>query len=453
MTGTEADENVAVTYETDVVVLGGGPAGVGAALSAARRGCDVMVIEQTNALGGIATSGLHGHVAIYSAWGSPSERIVGGVAHELAETTVDRGYGTYCGHDFDFEVEPLKLILEEKFVAADINFLYHTLFCDVVMDGDRVEKVIIQNKTGRQAIRADMVIDCTGDGDVAARAGAPFEVGRQGDGATQPMTLMFQIGGVDYDRFKEFRENGYVEKYGASDTFQMSRVWEEAQQNGDMEPFQSQTMGFWWTPTRPDQLGVNFTHIVGRDCRKTEDLTYATVEGRRQAFHMIDVFRKYVPGLEDCWMSHCAALIGTRESRRVMGDYVITAEDVTGQREFEDSIGYGSFFIDIHNCSGAGMDEETWRPPEGFKYQIPYRSLIPRGLSNLLVAGRCISCTHRALGSLRVMAQCIVTGEAAGLAAQISQREGCSVHEIDVARLQEELRAQNAIVGPEGIGK
>jgi hypothetical protein len=218
-----------------------------------------------------------------------------------------------------------------------------------------------------------------------------------------------------------------------------------------MEPFQNQIMGWWWTPTRPDQVGQNFTHIVGVDCRNAEDLTRATIEGRRQTFHMIPVLRKYVPGMENCHLVSTAALIGTRESRRIVGDVVLSDEDILRRREWPDSVCYGSFFIDVHNCTGPGMDPATYRPEKGFRYPIPYRVLTPRGVENLLVAGRCISATHRALGSTRVMPQCAALGQAAGTAAALALDSGCTPRAVDVAALQQRLRAAGAIVNEEDI--
>lgn len=440
-------ESIDVAYTADVCVVGGGPAGVGAALSAARRGLRVLVVEQANCLGGVATSGLHGHICLYSAWGGNGERVVGGVAHDIAERVVDAGFGVYDQAQLDFEVEGMKRVLEQMAAAAgDIRLLYYTQFSDVVVEDSRVTHVIVQSKSGRQAIRAGIVIDCTGDADVAARADVPFEMGRDSDGLCQPMTLMFQIGGVDAERVNQFRWHEYAEKYPGESTWQLQKLWEEAQWNGDMEPFQKNVMGWWHTPTRPDQMGINFTHITGRSTVKVEDLTYATVEGRRQAYHTVDVYRKYVPGMQNCWMSHTAAIIGTRESRRIEGEYRITEQDLLQQREFADSIGYGSFFIDIHCCDGPGMDKETRRPDPGFKYQIPYRALVPKTVDNLLVAGRCISCTHTALGSLRVMPQCTLEGEAAGVAAELALASDAAVRDVDVERLQHILRRQGAIL-------
>ena len=226
----------------------------------------------------------------------------------------------------------------------------------------------------------------------------------------------------------------------------MTKVWEEAQRNGDMRPFQKTVMGFWWTPTRPDQVGVNFTHIIYIDSTKAEDLTAATIEGRKQAYESIAVFRKYVRGMENCYMVSTPNTVGIRESRRIMGDYLLTEDDVKSQREFNDNICYGSFFVDIHCIDGAGMDPTVWNPPEGFKYHIPYRILLPRGIENLMTAGRCVSCTHVALGSIRVMVPCIGMGEAAGTASAISIQQNITPREIDISSLQKRLREQGGIL-------
>jgi hypothetical protein len=431
---------VPVCDEVDVLVCGGGPGGFCAALAAARAGANTLLIEQTNCLGGIATAGGHNHICLYTAWGTDL-RVVGGLPWEIVRRVIDMGYGTYCRGNADFELEGMKLALEQMAGEAEVKLLYHTLFADAIVEGGRIAGAYIQNKSGRQAVLAARVIDATGDADVAASAGAPYEMGRSGDGACQPATLMFTIGGVDWEKVNRFRK----------DDWKLQGVWKAAQRAGDMEPFQSQIMGWWWTPTRPDQVGVNFTHLVGVDCTSAADLTAATIEGRRQASHMIPVFRKYVPGMEGCYLVSTAALLGTRESRRIVGDVVLTDADILAERTWDDAVCYGSFFIDVHNCTGPGMDAETYRPHKGFKYQIPYRCMLPRGVENLLVAGRCISVTHRALGSTRVMPQCGALGEAAGSAAAVSLHDRCTPRELPAWRLREWLRANGAILDEAGI--
>lgn len=445
-------EQIPVAYETDVVIAGGGPAGLGAAFTAAKTGLRVLVIEQTNSLGGIATSGLHGHICNYSSYGRKDERVVGGTCFALAEGLLADGVADYDGSSLDFEVEGMKIWVErEACKYENLKILYYTQFSDVIMQGREIAFVIIQNKSGRQAIRAKYVIDATGDADVSARAGVPFEKGRPRDGLMQPMTLMFQIGGLDMEKYSEFKKTGFASRYGTPWEYGMEKVWQEAQQKGDMEPFQKNVMGFWFCKTRPDQMGINFTHITHVDSTNAEDLTYATMEGRRQGHQTVDVFRKYLPGFENAWYSHSAALIGTRESRRIDGVYRITIADLQREAEFADSIGYGCFFVDIHNCSGAGMDAETHWPRTGFKYQIPYRALLPKNIDNLIVAGRCISCDHMALGSLRVMPQCFIEGDAAGAACAVAEQTGKILRNIDVNLLQNILRKNGGIVFAEDI--
>lgn len=251
---------------------------------------------------------------------------------------------------------------------------------------------------------------------------------------------MFTIGGVDWNKTRAWRID-----------YKMTETWEEAQRNGDMRPFQKTIMGWWWTPTRPDQVGVNFTHVIYIDSTKAEDLSRATVEGRKQAYETIDVYRKYVPGMEKCYMVSTPNTLGIRESRRITGDYVLTEGDVKAQREFADNICYGSFFVDIHCIDGPGMDPTVWSPPSGFKYHIPYRILVPQGVDNLLTAGRCVSCTHVALGSIRVMAQCMGMGEAAGTAAALSLKDSVQPRHLDVGKLRDQLRRQGAILSEDDI--
>jgi hypothetical protein len=427
-------ERLPVTYDVEVLVVGGGPAGFAAALAARRLGAEVLLVEQFNCLGGIATAGGHNHVCQFSSW-CTQERVVGGVPFEVVQRVADAGYGVHDNSNADFELEGMKLVLEEMAERAGLALLYHTLCADALVEQGAVTGAVIQNKGGRQVVRARRVVDCSGDADVAARAGCGFDMGDE-EGRCQPVTLMFTIGGVDHDRVLQFRR----------EEPDLDKVWKRAQDSGDMQPFQSRLMGWWWTPTRPDQLGVNFTHVNFIDSTSAEDLTAATLEARKQAFESIEVYRKYVPGMEQCYMVSTPSTIGVRESRRVHGDYTLTREDLIAESSFEDSVGYGSFFIDIHNVAGPGMDELSYHPEPGFKYQIPYRVMVPRDVENLLVAGRCVSCTHEALGSLRVMPQCGVMGQAAGTAAALSLQADVPPRGVDVGELQRSLREQGCIV-------
>ena len=361
----------------------------------------------------------------------------------MAGRARDAGYGVLTNSQADFELEGMKLVLEEMATECGVRLLYYTQFSDSIVEDGKVAGVIVQSKAGRQAILAKRVIDCTGDGDVAARAGCRHDVGDEETGLCQPATLMFTIGGVDWERVKEFRK----------DDHNLEAVWKRAQDDGFMRPFQSRVMGWWHVPQRPDQVGVNFTHVNRVDATSAEDLTEATVEGRRQAYESIEVYRRYVPGMENCYMISTPNTVGARESRRVRGLYTLTKDDLVAEAEFADTIGYGSFFIDIHNTQGPGMDAKTYRPDKGFKYQIPYRIIVPEDADNLLVAGRCASATHEALGSLRVMPQCGVMGQAAGNAAVLSLEKEASPRDVDVRRLQEMLRAQGCIVDGKDIEK
>jgi len=431
----EINTEIPVIDQVDVLVVGGGPAGVAAALAAARRGARTCIVEQFNCLGGVATSGGHNHISQYNAWNDRSQHIVGGIPDEIRLRMLARGFATYDGSCFDFHVEGLKLLLDEMMAEAGVAVRYYTFYAGTLKEGNAVTGGIIQSKSGRQAILARRVVDCTGDGDAAASAGAAFAKGRPQDGRCQPTTLMFTIGGVEWPRVEAWRSS-----------YQMRDVWLKAQADGIMEPFQDQIMGFWHTDVLPDQVGVNMTHMVNIDTTQSEDLTRATIEGRRQAFHLTEVFHKVVPGMEQCYLISTAPALGLRESRRIRGLVTITADDLMGQRAWPDAIGYGSFFIDIHNPAGPGMSGQTWRPPPGFHYQIPYRALVPQGVDNLLVAGRCISADHVALGSLRIMVTCMVMGEAAGAAAILSLHEEVTPAELDPGLLREQLHRGNAIL-------
>lgn len=438
-------EELPVIDEVDVLVIGGGPAGVAAGFSAARHGARTMIVEQFNCLGGVATAGGHGHMCLYSSWGNPSwgsdELVVGGIATEIAGRVA--AWGSFDRRSSDFEVEGMKLLLERMAVEAGVRLRYHTFFSRTLVEGGRAIGAVLQSKSGRQVVLARRIVDASGDGDAAASAGCPWEQGNA-EGGCQPVTLMFQLGGVDMPRVEAARRE-------RGDDCTWAETWRKAQAAGDMRPFQSVVMGWWWTPTRPDQLGINFTHVTGVDTTNADHLTAATCEARRQVEETIAVYRKYVPGMEACHLLSTPPTIGCRESRRILADLVLTKEDLMAEREWSDSIGYGSFFIDIHNTKGIGMDQRAHRPRHGFKYQIPWRIQIPRGIDNLVTAGRCVSVTHEALGSLRVMPQCMLLGEAAGTACALSLQGERTPRALPVAELQAALRSRGGILGAADI--
>ncbi|MFC1960192.1 FAD-dependent oxidoreductase [Chloroflexota bacterium] len=432
----DPSNEIPVIASVDLLVVGGGMTGVTAAIAGGRMGLKTLIVEQFNCLGGTATSGGHNHISQFHAWDSDT-RVVGGITYEIAERIVDGGYGTWdrvgC---VDFHLEGMKLVLDQMIAEVGVNVLYYTFFCKALVDANgHVTGVIVQNKSGRAAIMARRIIDCTGDGDVAASAGAPFQQGREPDGLSQPTTLMFTIGGVDWPTADAWRTD-----------YKMTEVWEQAQADGIMEPFQNVIMGWWHTDVLPDQVGVNMTHMTHIDSTDANDLTKATIEGRRQAHHLLDVFKQVVTGMADAYMISTAPALGLRESRRIVGPVVLHEDDILSSREWEDAICYGSFYVDIHNLDGPGMSETTVYPPEGFCYQIPYRVMVPQNVENLLVAGRCISTTHVALGSTRVMITCMALGEAAGAAAAISLREETAMIDIPVPELQTQLKQQGVIL-------
>jgi len=430
---TEERREIPVSKEVDVVVAGGGPAGIGAALAAARTGAKTILVEQFGCLGGVATTGLHTHICTMKDAGGKNF-IVGGIARELSDRLVGMDVAT-LGSNVDFELEAMKRELDAMMLESGVELLYYTFVSDAVVSNDRITGIILENKSGRSAILARMVVDCTGDADVAARAGAPFEKGRGSDGAMQPVTLMFRIGGVDWRKIREYRR----------DDPKLKEMCRKAIEAGDMEPFQTNLMGFWFCHVRPDQVGVNFTNIRGIDSTNTDDLTSATIEGRKQAKVLMEVLRKYVPGFGNGYMIDTGAVIGIRESRRIIGEYVMNVDDIMNVRKFPDGIAKGSFFVDIHHPTDTGLHEPRYLEP-GTHYDIPYGCIVPKKIDSLLVAGRCISVTHEALGSTRVMFQCMALGEAAGTAAALCISQNVAPRDLDVGLLRGKLAARGAII-------
>ena len=431
----EPSRDIPVRDEVDVLVVGGGTAGPAAGIAAARRGCRTLLVEQFNCLGGMATAGLHQHLGVFMGEGD-RPKIAGGLPDEIARRAAEDWGGRFYGRYLDVEIEGFKCLLDSMAAECGLELLYYSLVGEALVEDDRIRGVVLTNKSGRFAVLAERVIDCTGDADVAFRAGCPMQFGRPADGRTQPGTLMFRLGGVDAKRALEAQKPDWP----------MKAFCRKAVEQGLMGPWQSHVMGFWWVPSRPDQLGINFTHMHFNGA-STRDLTAAAVQGRKQVQEALRAFRGVFPGFENAYLLDTAVQMGVRETRRIVGEYILNEEDIRQQTIFEDSVGLGSAFVDIHNVDGPGMDRRSgFHLPPGGYYSIPYRSLVPQKVDGLLVAGRCHSCTHEAAGSTRWMTQCMVMGQAAGTAAALSIREDVPPRDVDVEQLQNMLKGDGAIL-------
>ncbi|RLI06457.1 FAD-dependent oxidoreductase, partial [Candidatus Bathyarchaeota archaeon] len=365
--------------EYDVVVAGGGTAGVAAAIAAARNGADTLLIEKYGFLGGTMTAGL---VNPFMTFHAGNKQIIKGIFQEIIDHLKDMG--GYDEKTKAFDNEAMKLVLDQMVKEAGVRLLLHTYVTDVILTKmNKVRGVEIYNKSGRQAVLGKVTVDATGDGNVAVMAGAPYEKGRREDGLTQPMTLNFRVGGVDVERMPPRDE--------------INKLFEEAKAKGELSIPRENILYF--PTTRKSEIHFNTTRIVMADGTKAEDLTYAETEGRRQMVELIKFLKEKVPGFENAYLLMSAVQIGVRETRRIIGEYVLTEDDIVKARKFKDTIAKGSYPIDIHNPKGEGTVIK--RPPPGESYDIPYRCIVPKKVDDLLVAGRCISSTHEAQAAIR----------------------------------------------------
>jgi len=429
----EPARKLSVLDQADVVVVGAGPGGIGAAVAAARNGARTILIERFGNFGGMWTSGILSAIMPFP--------FVRGIFAEVIEAwTARQGWArwkwresTAYGEGGTFDTEAAKLALDELVVNAGVIPYFFTQFAEVIRTGNRLDGVIVESKSGRQVIWARQIIDASGDGDVCARAGVPFAQGRELDGASQPMTMIFKMSGVD---------TAAAQAYQKADP-DFKRACQLAKQRGELTAPQE---GILTSPNpRTGEWNFNTTRILGRDATKVGDVTAAMIETRRQVEGTATFVRKYVPGFENAWVSETAPQIGVRESRRISADYTITSEDIMQVTPFADCIARGDWYIDIHNPTGAGT--KHIHPPAGKWYEIPYRSIRARGIDNLLIASRCIDATHEAHAAIRITPQVMAIGQGAGTAAALCVKAGLnSTRQLDSVRLRETLRNQGAFV-------
>jgi len=429
---TESPRRVPVRSDVDVLVCGGGPAGVTAALAAARQGARTLLVERYGMLGGVWTAGL------MNPFFECMDR--GWIVQELVDRLRAAGAlrNWYYSHTFDTEV--MKLLLEEMATAAGVTLLYHTLVVDAIVEDSRLRGVVLESKAGREAVTAKVVVDATGDGDVAARAGCRYEFGRPSDGLLQPMTLMFEIRGLG-----DWEMNDARVLYDA-----MTEAMAREKIPYEM-PFSRSKAVPWIISAPPRGTGdVQLTHVYRMNTLDPTDLTRGTIEARRQAHQAMAVLKR-VPGLEGIELVQTAPQIGVREGRRVRGRHWLTVADLKAGRRFDDAVTSCGFVVDIHDVEGRA--EGAQKPLIRIQpYEIPYRCLVAEDVRGLLLAGRCISGSHEAHASYRVTGTCAAMGQAAGLAAAWTAADnGADVAELPGERLRAFLADHGARFLDDGV--
>ena len=442
----------------DVIVVGGGPAGMCAAIAAARQGVSVILVEQGGFCGGMATRGMVGpFMTCYDRKGE--NMIIRGLFEEIVDRMVERGYAIHpaevrtgtaftswivVGHDHvtPFEPEGLKLVIDDMLMEAGVKILYHTDFIQPILEENKITGVLVSSKRGLEVIRGTVVVDATGDGDVAARSGVPYEMGNEELGLMQPATMFFHICNTDADAMEADIQANLHNFYRKDGVNYRSFHWRvsEARENGDWD-LNRVSLGLFRMPKK-DEWCVNTSRIMGVDSTDNESLTRAEIEGRKQAEHILQFLRKYVPGCENAKMKTTASYIGSRESRHIQGDYRLTAEDLLEAKVPEDSILLAANSVDVHGRFGPTSNEYV--PIEGDYYGVPYRSLIASGVEQLLLAGRCVSADSTAAGAIRVMPPCMAMGQAAGTAAALAVKGGCTVRQVDAGQLRTVLKENGA---------
>ncbi len=427
------EKNIPVVGRYDVVVCGGGPAGFIAAIAAARKGASVALVEQYGFLGGMATTS---YVAPLSVFTYKGRKVIGGIPWEFIERLEELGGGLIekpLGN-VAFDPELYKLLCQRMVLEAGVKLYLHSYLSGCVCGDGRISQVIIENKSGSQALDADVFIDCTGDADLAYMAGVPMQ--DKSGRPLQPMSSYFILNGVDTDS-PMVREAMHHNKQGENCyCLPMRKKMLELQEELDIPDFG----GPWYCTTLHDGcVAVNVTRVSADAC-DAEQLSAAECSLREDCFRMAGIFRKLFPEFRNCYVASVAVNGGVRETRNIKGMHVISAQEYLNAFHYEDSISRGAHPIDIHASKGASQSVTFLEEPA----YVPYRALIAEGFPNLLVAGRCLSADRVAFASLRVQASCMGSGQAAGVAAALASASGVAVQDVDVPSLVAELKDMGA---------
>ena len=417
--------------EFDVIVVGGGLTGTAAAIASARQGMKTLLVEQSGFLAGAAGNCLVNPFMPYYTQmeiNGQNQRVdlSAGLFKEIADRLAEMG----GREDNAFDEEYLKLLLDRMTQESAVHVLLHATLDGVGKKGETLTGVTVMTKSGKMTFHGKYYIDCTGDADLSVMAGCPTHLGRDSDHLCQPMTLCFRLANVDQEKFEASRA-------------MINPLYQKLQAEGKIKNPRENVLVF-FHPLK-NMLHFNTTRVIRLNPVDPFDQTRAEMEAREQMFELFNFLKTNIPGFENAAIAFSAPQIGVRESRMIDGDHLLTGEEIKACTLFDDAIAAGNYGIDIHSPDGSGTFRYHF--PEGEYYTIPYRSLIPKNAENLLVAGRCISSTHEAQASCRIMPIVTTLGEAAGVAAAVACRHDVPVRKADIREIQQILRDNGAFLG------
>ncbi len=432
-----------VREDQDVLVVGGGPAGIGAAVAAARAGLRVTLLDKRGFLGGNVTDS---HVGIANHYMGKIPFSASGLYAEM-ENGFHAIYGRshFVGEPERLHSEYMKLYLDDFVLGAGVRLLFHAFVGDVIVRGDHIDTVVAYTKKGPLAFRAGMVVDATGDGDVAAFAGVPYRQGREADGLCQPGTLMFTLAGVDVDYFRGRDQ----------DIRSVAAVLRALRDEGKYPLMHNRVPFIGGLTDAGLAMEMNYTETYGCDPTDSDSLTRANVTARRQIAEFVAFLRNHIPGMEKIELAAISSEIGFRDSRRICGLYELTLEDMENDRRFADSIFLFPRFYDLHALDGDWTQPNViaknsasmhYYPQPGEVFSVPYRCIVPQKIDNLFVVGRCLSADHEAESAIRQVYACMQSGQAAGVAAALATRGRVAPAQVDIGELQATLRASGVVL-------